>query len=125
MRARTFIRVAGVILVGMAVAATVFAIVAARDESRSMWVSTILGSNWFLVVVAIVSVAALVWVLTRGGDVDRPELTARGAVCRRCGGEVRADWRLCPHCGFTLQQGAGFVGTTADEAPTALSPFRQ
>lgn len=59
------------------------------------------AAGWVLPLVAGSVTAAVAWALVRGTSSRGTscEWKAPGSVCPECGGVVRVDWRLCPHCG--------------------------
>lgn len=58
------------------------------------------GFGWIVPIIAGVVVAALSFALLRDRPRDQIQRTAPGqACCSVCGGIIRGDWRLCPHCG--------------------------
>ena len=42
-------------------------------------------------------VAAFAWVV--GTAPDESGYESAETICGSCGNRIRADWRLCPHCG--------------------------
>lgn len=45
-------------------------------------------------------IAALAFALLRDKPIDSESpYTSTQACCAACGGIIRGDWRLCPHCG--------------------------
>lgn len=62
------------------------------------------GAGWLVPLVAVATIAAAARVLLSTSRASRPADTDQGIVtCPMCFGEVRGDWRLCPHCGERLE----------------------
>lgn len=56
---------------------------------------------WIGPVFAATVVGAIIYAQAHGSRRDDSYLPLAGE-CDSCGGVVRADWRLCPHCGMSL-----------------------
>jgi hypothetical protein len=59
------------------------------------------GYGWLVPLLAAVVSGLVGWALLRDSALrsDRCEWKFTGFTCPSCGGSVRTDWRLCPHCG--------------------------
>lgn len=86
-------------LAGAGSAAVLLSVV---EGSSSRAFGIAVPSHWVLAGVALVLSAGAAWVLLPGGGESTAELSGDHPVCQACGGSVRADWRLCPHCGALL-----------------------
>ena len=67
--------------------------------------STVLETGgWMLPLLAAGVTGLVAWLLVRGSDARGPscDWKSTGAACPSCGGVVRPDWRLCPHCGHRI-----------------------
>ncbi len=53
---------------------------------------------------ALVIGAAAAWVALPVSHDERASVSRSGAHCRSCGGDLRPDWRLCPHCGELIAE---------------------
>jgi len=59
---------------------------------------------WYLPLVAGVSIAGLTWAMLSAEAREPDADVGRGvdSCCASCGGTIRSEWRLCPHCGERL-----------------------
>ena len=65
------------------------------------------AAAWTLPLVAGGLTGLVSWVLARGIEPSGPTCDWRstGVACPSCGGALRSDWRLCPHCGHRVNAG--------------------
>ena len=75
-----------------------------QTEANSLTWQEALGTTLFSVFIL-----ALVWIhlallVVMANLFNKPQTQAlkTPAVCPQCDRKIRADWRLCPYCGFTL-----------------------
>lgn len=103
------IRIALAALTGAAAASMVLGllvVVNAGDGFARCTATT--GAGWLVPLVAVAAIAGAARVLLSGPRPSHPaNAHQRIVACPRCAGEVRGDWRLCPHCGERLEQPAG------------------
>lgn len=66
----------------------------ARSTSATSW-------GWLLVALAGLVILGVGWLLLRSAPVgtQTPPVHESDGRCSSCGGHVRSEWRLCPHCG--------------------------
>lgn len=101
----SLIRLAVAGIVGVVAASALIGLllfVNAGDGFALCTATTRLG--WLVPIVAGVGIAGVAFVLLS----DRPigsegeDVVLAQACCSECGGIIRGDWRLCPHCGARL-----------------------
>jgi len=102
------IRIALAALAGAAAASMVLAllvVVNAGDGFARCTATT--GAGWLVPLIAVAAIAGAARILLTGPRASHPaEAYQRVVACPTCAGEVRGDWRLCPHCGERLEQSA-------------------
>jgi hypothetical protein len=67
------------------------------------------GMGWLVPILAGVVTGVVAWALlaTRRREDSKPTDLGPHCTCSLCGGSVRGDWRLCPHCGARLADTGG------------------
>ncbi len=64
------------------------------------------AGGWFIVLAAALIIAGAGWLLVRHGRSDSlgSNGSLEGHACPSCGRFVLDSWRICPHCGRSLDQ---------------------
>ena len=80
-----------------------------RAETRSITWQEALGTVLFSVFILALVFIHLALLIAVANLLNKPQAQAlkTPTVCRRCDHSIRADWRLCPYCGFTLEKSLG------------------
>jgi hypothetical protein len=75
-----------------------------RAETKSFTWQEALGAILFSVFILALVLSHLVLLVVAANLLNQPKAQAlkTPAVCPQCERGIRADWRLCPYCGFTL-----------------------
>lgn len=91
---------AAIARVAILVSAVVLAVVllASVAYARSSGIFGEYG-QWTATLVVVIVAAAGLYVVGAAGVEDAEDAPRAIVKCDECGGVVRADWRLCPHCG--------------------------
>lgn len=92
---------------GFAAAGLVLIGLLALDFVGSGRSTVLMGTGWMLPLLAGALTGVVAWMLVRGSAREGESCGWHhtGTTCPSCGGSVRADWRLCPHCGNRLTNG--------------------
>lgn len=77
-----------------------------RAEPGSLTWQEALGMALFSVFILALVLSHLALLVVMANLLNKPETQAlkTPAVCPQCDHSIRADWRLCPYCGFTLDK---------------------
>jgi hypothetical protein len=75
-----------------------------RAETKSFTWQEALGTALFSVFILALVLSHLVLLVVAANLLNKPQVRAlkTPAVCPQCDHSIKADWRLCPYCGFTL-----------------------
>jgi len=88
-------------LTGAGSAAALLSVV---EGSSSRAFGVAVPSQWVFAGVALILGAGAAWVLLPASAGPMIDATRGRARHCSCGGSVRPDWRLCPHCGELLAE---------------------
>ena len=80
-----------------------------RAETRSITWQEALGTVLFSVFTLALVFIHLALLIAVANLLNKPQAQAlkTPTVCPRCDHSIKADWRLCPYCGLTLEKSLG------------------
>lgn len=100
-----YIRLAVAALLGaLAAAAVIGVLVLVNADAGFSGCTATTGLGWLVPIIAGLVIAWVAFALMSDRPIGSTEESAPAVQtrCADCGGIIRGDWRLCPHCGTRL-----------------------
>lgn len=94
-------------MAGFAFASLLLVTLLAAEGQDPSHTTAVTASGWMVPLLAGGLTGLVSWMLLRGTDrkhEDTCTWRTTGVLCPECGGVIRADWRLCPHCGHRISR---------------------